>query len=139
MDTARICAKPQRSPFICLFALTRHKVDDLIGAFGVKLPGVGIRKAGNIAREFDHRGLHSEADAEIGQILLPRVFRGADHPLYASRTKTARNDNAVHIVQQLIGVVVVDLLRIDPLDLHLGIAVDSGVLERLRHRQIRVM
>ena len=39
-----ILANAQRSPFICLFALTRHKVDDLIGAFGVKLPGVGMNR-----------------------------------------------------------------------------------------------
>src|ERR1700751_3351695 len=52
-----------------------------------------------IACRFDHRHVHAEADAEIGYATLAGKAGGFDHALGAALAKSARNENAMNVVE----------------------------------------
>src|ERR1035437_8667867 len=45
----------------------------------VELRGVGLLQAAHVARVLDHHGLHAQANAEVGDLMLARVADGVDH------------------------------------------------------------
>ena len=51
----------------------------------------------NIARELNRRDLHSEAKAEIGNIVFARKLGRADFPFHAALAEAAGNKNASDI------------------------------------------
>ena len=91
---AGILAKPHGAALGGHTHLVRHQVDDRMCRHGAELCAVGIRPPGCVARKFDDRDLHPQADAQIGDTLLPRVLRRQDHPLNAPVTEAAGHQYA---------------------------------------------
>ena len=63
--------------------------------YRIELGGIGVLQAADIARIFDHHGLHSQTNAEIRHFLDAREFNGVDHPLNAALAKTPRHQDAI--------------------------------------------
>ena len=70
-------------------------VDDAVGRGGVELAGVGVLEAADVARVFDAGGLHAEADAEVGDVVLAGVADGVEHALDAAFAEAAGDEDAV--------------------------------------------
>ena len=55
---------------------------------------------GHMAGKFDHCHLHAQADAEIGNVVLPGILRRQDHALNAAAAEAAGNQDAVQTGEQ---------------------------------------
>src|ERR1017187_9510708 len=99
---------------------------------------MGVTEAEAMSREFDDHDLHPEAQTQIGNIVFARDAGGGNHALHAAFAKAARHDDAVELADPF----GVDLGRyafgLEPLDGGLGTHGESGVTNRLAHRQIGV-
>src|SRR5258706_4802374 len=73
-----------------------HRVERVAVEFGRVRPG----QAHHVARELDHRELHAQAYAEIGDLVLARVLDRLHHAFHAALAETARNEYRVHSLQQ---------------------------------------
>jgi hypothetical protein len=66
---------------------------------GVELAGVGVLQAADVARELDAGGLHAEADAEVGNLVLAGVADGVQHALDAALAEAAGDEDAVEALR----------------------------------------
>ena len=104
---------------------------------GVELAGVGILEAADVARVLDAGGLHAEADAEVGDLVLAGVADGVEHALDAALAEAAGDEDAVE-AGELLWVVIAaavfaagfEALGFDPGDLELEVVGEGSVDER---------
>src|SRR5262249_6003427 len=75
-------------------------VDHFRRRLRIALRGIGVWQAGAVASVLDGRPLETVADAEVGNLSLPRDLRGAHHPAGAAITEPARYENSVGVVEQ---------------------------------------
>ena len=75
--------------------LIRHQVNDVMMALGRKLAGIGVGVAQHIAGVLHDHDLHTQADAKVGNMVLPRVLRSLDHALNAAVAEAARYDDTL--------------------------------------------
>src|SRR5207245_1604381 len=82
-----------------------------------------------IAPELDHGALHSEAEPEIWGERGPGEAGGGDLPLNAPMTESARDHDAVHLVEraQIAGL---ERFGGDPLDVDPQVVMDPGMTQR---------
>ena len=92
-----------------------------------------------MACKLDHRHLHPQADAQIGQIPLPGITCRGDHALHAPVAEAAGDDQSVAARQHLRRRLVADRLAVDPADVHLCAAGIARVAQRFRHGEIGVV
>ena len=96
---------------------------------GGELAGVGVGVAKNMAGKLHDHDLHTEADAEVGNIILAGVLCGLYHAFDAAVAEAAGDDDAVHVRKGfLAGCLVGQVLALDPLDLHLTVVLEAGVV-----------
>ena len=107
--------------------LVGHQVDDRVGGGPGQLAGVGVLHVADVAGVLDHRHLHSQADAQEGDLVLPGVADGGDLALDAPVAEAAGDQYAVGPGQELGGVVVGDGLGVHPADLHLHSVLNAAV------------
>ena len=107
--------------------------------FGIELRGIRILISENVARKFDRRDLHAEADPEIRDILFPRVLRRQNHALYPAVSEPARNDDSVYPAKFLRNILLRQKFRVHPLDVYLRVVLVTAVRECFRNRQIGVV
>ena len=120
--------------------LVGHQVDDVVMTLGGELAGVGVGVAQNVAGELHDHDLHTEADAEVGDIVLAGVLCGLYHAFDAAVAKAAGDDDAVHVRKGFpAGCLIGQVLALDPLDLHLAVVLEAGVVEAFHDGQIGVM
>ncbi len=87
-----------------------HQADyGLLGR--TELGRIGVLDAAQIARRLDHRHLHAEADAEIGNVALSGELRGADLSLGAALAEAAGHQNAVDVFEERRRVLVLEHFR----------------------------
>ena len=70
-------------------------VDDAVGGGGVELAGVGVLEPADVAGVLDAGGLHAEADAEVGDVVLAGVADGVEHAFDAALAEAAGDEDAV--------------------------------------------
>ena len=116
LHLAGISSEAQRASLCDLVALVGQEVDDLVGRVNVEFAGVGVAHARDIAGEGDDRRLHTEADAEIRQIIDAAVVCRDDLALDASVAEAAGDYNAAAIREDLADILLGDGLGIYPLD-----------------------
>jgi len=97
----------------------------------IKLGAVGAGQAADIAGVFDHRHLHAQTDAEIGDLVFPRIARRQDHAFDAAVAEAARHQHAVHVRQMTCRAVLLDFFRIDKFQFYPAVVGDAAVHERL--------
>ena len=136
---ARVCAETHRTAEIGDALLLRHQVDDRMLRVRIELRRVGICPAEHIPCELDDRDLHTEADAEVRNLMLTRVLCRHDHPLDSTGTETARNQDAIDPGKQRLRTGLLELLGIHPADLHLRTISDAAVLQGLHDTEVGIM
>ena len=113
-------------------------VDDGDGRVGFDFGAVGVLDTADVTGEFQDRHLESEAETQVGQVVLARVADGGDLAFGAARAETAGYDDAVHIAQFGGGVVVRDIRGLDPLDLDVTAQGDARVFQGVDNGGIAV-
>ena len=68
----------------------------------VELRRIGVFPAEDIARVFDYRALHAEADAEERYLVFSGVFDCGNLAFYAARSESSGNENAVDVFQRVV-------------------------------------
>ncbi|CCK08267.1 hypothetical protein BN128_2285 [Cronobacter sakazakii 696] len=102
-----------------------------------KFRGVGVLHARNIACIFNHRNLHTEADAEVRNVVFTGVARGGDFAFHAAITEAARDKDRIQTFQQFFAAGFY-VLRIDKLDVDGHAVLQATVFQRLDNRFIGV-
>ena len=131
-ELARIHAEPHGAALLLDVALLGEQVDDRMRREGVELRRVRVRSVENLAGDIDDGALHSEAQPEVRDQLLPRVSRGEHLALDAAMTEAAGHDDAVDALER--AHVLVEVLAVDPDQIEVRAAVDRGVAQGLRSR-----
>src|SRR5436309_2991430 len=115
--------------------LLGQQIDHEVRGVGSELGRVGALQAAHVARVFDYRALHAEADAEVRHALLARVAHRLDLALDAAVAEAARHQDAVDVGEVRGGAVALDVLGVHPDDVHFRLvsdaAVDQGLDEAL--------
>ena len=109
-----------------------------MGRLAVELGRVGTGQPAHIPGQFDHHDVQPEAQPQARDLVLTGVSGGRDLALDPPPSEPARDHHAVEIVQPSLGQQALDLLGLDPLDLHVGGVVIATVLEGLDDRQVGV-
>ena len=83
------------------------------------------------------RDRHTEADAEIRNILLARIACRKYHALNAAAAETARHQNAVGRAENAVDIVGGKRFGVDPIYLHFVAVAVPRMVQRLGDREIR--
>ncbi len=99
----------------------------------------------HVPGKFDGGQLHAVAKPKIRDLVLAAIPDGIQFTLYATRAKAAGNDNAVIIVEFFEAfrtppavLYILELARIEPLDLRLYAPERGAVFYGFDHRKIRI-
>ena len=136
---AGIRAETQRASLIHGVALIGQKVDNFMFAIGVEFARIRVGKPADVSRELDHRDLHTEADPEIGDIMLPRIFRRDDFSFDPAVSESARDENTVRILQNVADRFFGDRFAVRPEYVDFRSAPIPCVAESLRNGKISVV
>src|SRR5947209_10341045 len=85
-----------------------------MGRLRVHLRRIRPVETEHVAREFRHRDMHPEANAEVRNRPFTRDPAREDLPLPPTRAEAARDEYAVHLLEQRRGFVVRHVFRVDP-------------------------
>src|SRR5579883_590402 len=96
LQLARPGAETHRAAQLLHAAQLAQLVDHPMRRRRIKLAGIGVRQAANIAREFNACGLHPEADAEVRDLVLARVLNAQQHAFDAALAEAAGNENPIN-------------------------------------------
>src|SRR5574343_219921 len=105
--------------------------------FQIELGGVSAGQAGLVARVFDQRDLHTEADAEVRDLVFTGELGRHDLAFHTALAEAARYQNRI-VLGQFGATGGFDLFRVDVLDVDLAFVVDAGVTQRFRQRLVRL-
>ncbi len=128
VEHARVGAKPQGAADIFHTALIRHQCDHRVCRVRIQLDAVCIVIAADIAGKFDNGNLHSKAEAEIGNLIFPRIFCGENFALHTAGAESAGDKNAGDVMQQPVCIFFCQFLGIHPLDVYGGPPRDAAML-----------
>ena len=103
--------------------------DHRVRGLGLEFGRVGTGQPGDMARELDRRDLHAQADAQVGQLVLAGVLHRDDLALDATLAEAAWHQDGVEL-GELVGVLGVQCLGVDIVDLDPRVLVDAGVAQR---------
>ena len=135
----RLRAEPHRAAEILDLLLLGEQVDHGMRRLGIHLGRVGAVEPDDVARELRDRDVHAEADAEVGNLPLAGDAAGEDLALPAARAEAAGDEDSVHVLELLRRLLERHPLRVDPAHAHRAALVQPRVLQRLVHRQVRVV
>ena len=137
-NLAGVCAKAHGAAFVFDVFLLWHQVDHGELGLVVELGRRGARHVANIAGEFTYCRLKAQANAQERHVVLAGVFRGGYLALERAHAESSGNEDAVETAKLFGGVVVVDLLAIDKVDVDLAALSDARMVKRLDHGKVRV-
>src|SRR5437773_150621 len=106
---------------------------------GIELGAVRASEARHVARIFDGGELHAKADAEVRYAVLARVTDRAHLALGAALAEAAGHQDRVHLLEAAEAGVLLQLFRVEVMDVDLRAGVDAGVLQRLVEGCIRIL
>src|ERR1035441_8289784 len=109
--------------------------DDAVRRARVELGGIGGFEAAHIAREFDHQGLHAQADPEVRHLALAGELDGVEHAVDAALAEAAGHQDAVYVFHEAPPALARHAFGLDPVDVDLQLvrqaAMQQGFLEAL--------
>ena len=105
----------------------------------VEFRGVRLGQLQHVAREFNRRDLHPQAQAEIGDFIFAGVLRRLDFAFHAAFAKPARHQDAAQAAQNFFRAVLFDLLGVHLHDFHAAIVGHAAVDDRLVNRFVGVL
>ena len=83
--------------------------------------------------------MHAQADAEVWNAALAGDPAGEDLALPAARAETPGYEHAVDLLELGLRLLERHSLGVDPAHVHRAAVVDTGMIERLVHRQVGVL
>ena len=102
-----------------------HQVDDIVRRLCVDLAAVGVRVAQHVARKLNHHHLHTEADAEGGYVVRPRVGGCQYLALRTALPEARTDDNAGHVRQLFGHIIGGNPLAVDEVEHRLHAVIDA--------------
>ena len=130
---ARICSQSHGSTLLHSF-LVRHDIYDAVLSFRKELRGVGFLQTQHISCKFDDSDLHSKADAQEWDIVLPGPLYSSDLPFNSSVSEASRDKDAVNVLKDFLCAFLVYSFAVYPLDVALGSQVPGSVLQGFHYR-----
>ena len=138
-NLAGVSTQAQRAALGGFVALVGQKVNDLMGAVRVKFAGVGIRHACHKPGKGNHGHLHSQADAEIRQIVGAAVVSGGNLSVNAPVAEATGNHHTGAVGENLLHILGVYCFGINPLDVDMSAVGIACVAQSLRYGEIGIM
>ncbi len=139
LQLARVQAQAHRPAHVGDRALVQHQVDDGVLRPAVELRGIGFLQVEHVAGKFHAHDLHPQAQAEVGHLLLAGVARRQDLAFDAARSEPAGHDDAVGALHDFPALVLFEVSRVDPGQVHLHAVGQGGVLDRFTHRHVGIL
>lgn len=93
------------------------KANDGVGALRGELSGAGAFEPADIAGEFDGGDLHTEANAKIGDLILPGISCSADFSFDAPVPESSGNENTIKAGEELFILIILEIFSVDPEDI----------------------
>ncbi len=103
----------------------------------VELRAVRVGEPDHVAPVLDDRDLHAEADAEIRHALLARELHRLDLAFDAALAEAAGHEDRIHALEGM-RAVLLDVRRLDVVDVHARAVLEAGVRERFVQRDVAV-
>ena len=138
-DLAGVSPEAERTALGDIIVLIGEKVNDLVHRLRVKLARIRIRHTGDAPRKCDDGDLHTEANAEVGEIVCAAIVRRRDLALDPAAAEPAGDDHAVHIGEHFGDIIARYRFRIDPLDPDVRAVDIARMAECLGDRQIGIV
>src|SRR5262249_41986149 len=135
----RIQPQPHRPALVRQRPLLRQQVDHEVRRVRREFRRIRAGQPAHVARELDHGALHTQTDAEVWKPLLARVADRLDLALDTAIAEAARHENAVDVGEMRGGTVTLDVLGVDPHDVHLGLMRDAAVHQRLDEALVGIL
>ena len=111
----------------------------LCGVSGAHSVESASRQPADVPRVLDRRPLEAVADAEVGDAALARDLGRAHHAARAAIAESARHEDAVGAVEQLLAAGLLERLGLDPPDVHPQPVLEPAVVERFVQALVRVL
>ena len=105
----------------------------------VHLTAVGILIAQYVAGELDHHHLHTQADAEGGDVMGTCIFCSDDLAFNTSGSKTRAHHHACHPTELGSHILTGDMLAVDEVDIRLHIIIDTSEVQTLTDALIGIL
>src|SRR5690554_5523630 len=115
LQGARIHTEPHRPAQAGDVVLVWHEVDDRVLGGPVELGAVGVVQAKHVTRKLDAHYLHAEAQAEVRGLAHAGELRSVNLALDPAIAESARHDDAVHALQHVLVLALLQLAGVDPL------------------------
>src|SRR5690606_11427743 len=120
-------------------ALFLHRGDHRVSAARVELGGVRTLQSRHVPRVLDHHALQSQAQAERGNLVLPRVPDRADLAFDTSDPEATRDADRVDVGELLRSALRSGAgVRGNPANVDFGVVVEATRTERLGDREVGV-
>src|SRR5262245_42295379 len=114
-QAAWVCAETHCSAHIFHSQQIAQFENNRVGRVGIELRRIGIFDAADIARVFNRCALHTQTDAEEGDLLAARVTDRADHPGDAAFSEPAWNKDRIDLTKAVLpSLVGHQLFALDP-------------------------
>ena len=135
-ESAWILAETLGATHVFDVFLVEHEVDDVVWGLLVKLGGVGIFPADDVAGKFHGGHLHAETDTHEWYLVLAGVLDGEDLSFDAAFAKATRHEDAVSASELFCKIIGCQRFGVDPVDVDLHVVVETGVAQRFDDRTI---
>ena len=112
-QAARLRAQPHSAAHFHNAPLRVHQTNDRVRGVRVKFGAVGVLQAAHVARKLDCSALHAKADSEKRDLVFARIARRDDLALDSAHSEPARNQDAVHTVEQFLRVAFFEVFGFD--------------------------
>ncbi len=116
-----------------------HRLEAACARLVVEFLRSGRREPGHVARRLDHRHLHAETDAEIGDLAGAGEFGGLDLSLGAALAETAGHEDRVKPREMRRRVLALEDLGIDPFDIDAHPVRHAAMHERFLDRLVGIL
>ena len=110
-----------------------------MGRVLVELGRVSAGQIADVAAEFDHGGLHAEAQAEERNAFGAGVANGHHFAFDAALAEAAGDEDSVVAAEQAFGAFGFEVFALNAADADLGAVADAGVVERFVDRFVGVV
>src|SRR5664280_2728797 len=139
-DGVLVDTEPHGPAQLLYALLRRHEVDDKVLGIGLELLGVRVRNAKYVPCKLDAGNLHTQADAQVGQIVGTCVSRSQDHPFDATFSETARDQDAVILARvQQAHPLLLDLFAVNQIDVQITPGRPCAMVKRFAEGQIGII
>ena len=138
LRAAGVAAEAHGAALVRYGLLLGHDMHDGIRRLGHQLGGIGVVDAQHAAGPVDDHHLESEAEAEVGHLVLAGVAHGVNHPLDAAGAEATGHDDAACVPQQVVGAMPLDVFGVHPLQLHVAGVAEAGVAQGLPDGEVGV-